>query len=63
MDNGVGIIGGADGPTAIFVGERVESALELLVGSFLAGLGVGLVIAAITGVIVYFVTKNKYKRQ
>lgn len=63
MGNSIGIIGGADGPTSVLVAERIESALELIVGSFLAGLGAGIVIAVITGIVVYVVTKNKYKNK
>lgn len=63
MNESIGIIGGADGPTAIFVGERVETALELVAGGFIAGLAVGLVIAVAASVVVYFVMKNKNKKQ
>lgn len=42
----IGIIGGADGPTAILVSG------EDLFESFLAGLGIGAVIGVIAGVVI-----------
>lgn len=62
MNESIGIIGGADGPTAVIVSEGVENALELLASGFVAGLGVGLVIAVIAAVVVYAVMKNKNKK-
>ncbi len=63
MNESIGIIGGADGPTAVIVSEGVETALELIAGGFIAGLGVGLVIAVIAAVVVYAVMKKKNKKQ
>lgn len=63
MNESIGIIGGADGPTAIIVGERVETALELIAGGFVAGLALGLVVAVVAALVVYAVMKNKNKKQ
>ena len=63
MENSFGIIGGADGPTAIFVAERLEKALTIFAGGLAVGIGIGLIIAALVGIIVYILTKNKYKKQ
>lgn len=62
-DASFGIIGGADGPTAVFVGERVETVFELFGMGFAAGLTVGLVIGAVAAVVVYAVMKKKNKKQ
>ncbi len=63
MGSDIGIIGGADGPTAVFVAERLEKALTIFAGGVAVGIGIGLIIAVLVGIIVYILTKNKYKKQ
>ena len=59
----LGIIGGADGPTAVLVSEGVETVFELFGMGFAAGLIVGLAIGAVAAVVVYAVMKKKNKKQ
>ena len=59
MNSSIGIIGGADGPTAIIVGEQLETTIGIFAGGFLTGLAVGLLVGIVAAVVVYAVMKNK----